>query len=333
MKHHRPKPLHKRRRHADEAHAPADAHEAPPTVDVALLRNAGAPEAQRAAAIAAMQRAAGNTAVEGALAQRMGAPAERELPALQEIGAAEVHLAGVAVPQAPPTGLGAVSARGNEVTGGFGMAAGWTGVKSVDAFTAPAFRATDVPIRKGNTTDFYVDVQPTSAQDATHESFYVAPGLHLLARAGSATQVIDGKTYTHYALVSPEMSALIREGEQEHLSDALQAYILTYDLVAKKINELARRRIGPARDPQQAMDMARDALSRLLPAPLGSEPLGWYTMLRQLLRVTKERDNQGWHSFGFGPSRRRGNKIIWPFVRGRTSKIGEVASEDLVKYP
>lgn len=67
MKHHRPKPQRKRRPHSDGAHAPAEAHEAAPAPSVALLRDAGAPEAQRAAAIAGMQRAAGNAAVERAL--------------------------------------------------------------------------------------------------------------------------------------------------------------------------------------------------------------------------------------------------------------------------
>lgn len=69
MKYHRPKPHHKCRRPTDESHQPTEANEAVTAPSVATLRNVGAPEAQRAAAIAGMQRAAGNAAVERILSK------------------------------------------------------------------------------------------------------------------------------------------------------------------------------------------------------------------------------------------------------------------------
>ncbi|MBK6404615.1 MAG: hypothetical protein IPF66_06020 [Holophagales bacterium] len=52
------------------------------------------------------------------------------------------------------------------------------------------------------------------------------------------TQQIGGRTVTHYWRVSPQMSALVRQGEEEHLADAARAFALTYQLVADAINAL-----------------------------------------------------------------------------------------------
>lgn len=68
---------HHKRRPLNEAHAPTEAHEAAAAPDVALLHDSAAPNVRRALAIAVMQRAAGNAAVERALAQRQTVPASR----------------------------------------------------------------------------------------------------------------------------------------------------------------------------------------------------------------------------------------------------------------
>jgi hypothetical protein len=80
MKTHRPTTQRKRHRPADETHAPAEAHEAVMSSSVALLRDTGAPQALRAVVIARAQRAVGNAAVEGALAQRMGGQLPEAMP-------------------------------------------------------------------------------------------------------------------------------------------------------------------------------------------------------------------------------------------------------------
>lgn len=340
MKHHRPTAQRKRRHAPDEAHAPAEAHEAAPSPSVALLRDAGAPQALRAESIAGAQRAAGNAAVERALVQRAGAPAEQDLPTMQAQGGkaqpggavADIHFAGVPVPQAPPGGANAIRERDQEP--GWGPAVGWTGLYTSAAFTPPALDTARSSVRKGFAVEHYAEVLPTTAQDVTHESFYVAPGDHLFpSRDGATTEKIRGGTYTRFLRVSGEMSALVRDGEQEHLSDAFQAYLLTFKLVADKINELAGQRFGPTPNPYQTEALAFAELGRRLPPALGSHHSDWVSMFDRLRRTTKLRDYRFWHSLDIGTRILHGRNVIYPLIKTATTKIGQVPSEELIKYP
>jgi hypothetical protein len=286
----------------------------------------------RAAAVRALQRHVGNAGV-ARLVQRAGATAERELQALQKPEATadtRVYFAGTPLRQNPPDGLSAIAAH---AAGGLGSTGGWTGVKNAPAFTPPELRTTNSFVRQGTTVQHFAEVLPTAAQDATHDSYYPGPGLHRYTLGGNATQQIGGVTYTHYAQIDAQMSDLIRRGEEEHLSDALQAYRMTYGLAAARINGLVGRRFGPASNPARADALAADELRRQLPPALGIDPAGWVRMLNQLLHLTHLRDTRGWHDISNGPSRRSGRRIIWPLMTTSTTRIGVVPSNQIVQYP
>ena len=146
------------------------------------------------------------------------------------------------------------------------------------------------------------------------------------------TQKIGGRLFVHYWRISPNMSALIRRGEEEHLADAQRAYDLTYRLIADTINALVGRRFGPARTPSDATNLAEAELARRLPRQLGTNPATWVAMLNRLLDLTKIRDTQGWHAVSADPPQTLGDRIIHPVATTQTTKIGRVPSSQIVNY-
>jgi hypothetical protein len=149
----------------------------------------------------------------------------------------------------------------------------------------------------------FATFQRTTSQDATHESFYPAPGLH--AKPAQA-----GRRANEFWEVTDDLSNLVREGEQEHLNDALRAYELTYKRVENEINRLVGRQFGPADSPAAATEMAVAELGRRLPAQLGTNPANWVTQLDRLLQMSKSRDTALWHSVETEAIRQEGNRVI-----------------------
>ncbi len=49
--------------------------------------------------------------------------------------------------------------------------------------------------------------------------------------------------------------------------------------------------------------------------------------------MTVNRDQKNWHAIDSGPSKIEGEKIIWPLSTSGATKIGEVGSKQVVKYP
>src|SRR5262245_52658629 len=143
-----------------------------------------------------------------------------------------VARAGTPESRAAASGMADILRRGGP--GSLGPSGGLTLIKSAAAFTAPRFVTTNQVQRSGSSVEHYAVVQRTTSSDATHESFYPGSGDH--QRPGM-TQVIGGRTYNHYWRVSQQVSDLIRQGEQEHLADALRAYELTYKLVEDRSEE------------------------------------------------------------------------------------------------
>jgi hypothetical protein len=240
-----------------------------------------------------------------------------------------VCLAGAPAVRTAPNGLADIMRRGGRGHN-LGVSGGLTLTKNSAAFTPPRLDTTMRSVRTGTRVEHYARVQRTTSHDATHDCFYPGPGDHL--RPGM-TQQIGGRTYNHYWRVSPQVSTLLRRGEQEHLDDALRAYQLTYQLIENTINALAAgREFGPATTPFEATRLAQAELARRLPAQLGTNPANWVRVLDRLLTQTRTRDTNGWHALDIDPPQTIGNRIIHPVVTTSTTRIGQVPSSRVVNY-
>jgi len=256
------------------------------------------------------------------------------LAAIQALAATSSRIRSLVVaragtPESRPaaSGMADILRRGGQ--GSLGASGGLTLIKSAAAFTAPRFVTTNQVQRSGSSVEHYAVVQRTTSSDAAHESFYPAPGDH--QRPGM-TQVIGGRTYNHYWRISQQVSDLIRQGEEEHLADALRAYQITYKLVEDEINGLVGQRFGPARTPSDAERLAEAALARRLPMQLGTSPATWVQMLDRLLGQTKTRDTRGWHALSTDPPVTVKDMIVHPVSTTPTTQIGRVPSSQVVNY-
>jgi hypothetical protein len=236
-------------------------------------------------------------------------------------------LAGAASVQPAPNGLGTIVRKGGSAS--LGATGGLTLIKDAGAFTAPSFITRTSAVRQGSTVRHYAEVQRTTSSDVTHECYYPGPGDHV--RPGM-TQQIGGQVYTHHWRISQQISTLIRRGEEEHLADAEQAYKLTYKLIADTINSMAGQRFGPAPTPREAERLAEAELAKRLPRQLGTDPRNWVAMLNRLLTQTTERDRSGWHAVSIDPPLTEGDKIVHPVVTTATTRIGQVAASQVVRY-
>ncbi len=297
----------------------------------------------RQARVIAAQRTVGNAAVTRLLeaeraertvgAERTAAPALATGPAstagpepasLTELhqrarstAGASIAAAGVPVAVAPPDGAHEVASHS---TGGTLM--GYTGIQGANAFTAPSLVTRYNGQIDGTERRFYGEVEPTTATDATHECYYLAAGDHhsLVPR--------------DYWRVSPEISRLLRAGEQEHLDDARHAYDLTYGLIARRINALAGQKFGPAETPAAAEALAEAQVRRYLPDELGTDPLTWFNTLNEMLRMSRRRDARGWHFLEATGVPSDGSHDTFRPVRPTTrTRIGQVPSAEVVTYP
>lgn len=238
-----------------------------------------------------------------------------------------ILFAGTPTAKSAPGGMGDIIQRSGQSS--LGVSGGLTLIKSAAAFTAPSFVTRNDHRRIGNRVEHYACVERTSAQDATHESYYPAPGDHL--RPGM-TQQIGGRTYNHHWRISPQVSQLIRQGEQEHLDDASRAYELTYKRIENEINALAGQRFGPASTPGQAALLAEQSLSARLPRELGTDPAQWVRVLDRLLTLSRTRDANGWHGLAIDPPVTDGTRIIHPVSTAPATRIGSVPSNQVVNF-
>jgi len=153
------------------------------------------------------------------------------------------------------------------------------------------------------------------------------------------TQRIGGRVYNHYWRISQQVSALIRQGEEEHLADAERAYNLTYKLIADTINATAGQRFGPAPTPREVERLAEAELAKRLPSQLGTDPRTWVAMLNRLLgarrlrRHTCGRNGDSQHVSCYSPGRTVGRRdrprigAVCPFVR-LVSGVGDHITGD-----
>lgn len=287
------------------------------------------------AALLQCQRTHGN-----AFVQRMLRP-DRDTPraaSLSDVAAGarsaaadpgvDVALAGVTQHKDPPDGMAFIAAQGTTVMLA-ASPAGYTGIKHAAAFTVPSLVTRNTVEMEGFARRHFAEVEPTTAADATHDSFYLGAGDH-----DNGTSTGGGTTtYRYFTRVSPQISDLIRRGEQEHLDDAQRAFDLSYGLAAREINALVGRRFGPASTPSAAEALARTELASRLPAALGTDPAAWVRALDAMLAMSSQRDRRGLHDIEPGPSIRRGNTFYKPLrVTGQTA-IGQIPSDQIVNYP
>jgi hypothetical protein len=235
--------------------------------------------------------------------------------------------AGTPLKKDPPGGMNFIANQSGPIGLG-GKPAGYTAVKSAAAFTAPSFVTRTTAEKDGYKRRYFAVVEPTTATDVTHPSFYPAPGIH-----DNAVSVQKEGTYRYYWKISDKMSELIRNGEQEHLNDAQRAYDLTYALIADAINAMVGQRFGPAESPDAADKLAEADLRRRLPAALGIDPLNWFNVLDAMLEMTTRRDRQHLHDVVPGKAPERNKTFTFPLETTEQTSIDQVPSDQIVNYP
>jgi hypothetical protein len=240
---------------------------------------------------------------------------------------ATLAYAGVPLKQDPPGGMQFIANQSGPIGLG-GKPAGYTAIKSAAAFTAPSFVTKMSAEKDGYKRRYFVEVQPTSATDVTHPSYYPAPGTH----DNAVSEQKDG-TYTYYWKISQKISELIRIGEQEHLNDAQRAFDLTYGLIAKTINAMVGERFGPAETPQAAEQLAEAELARRLPAALGTNQTTWFNVLEAMLDMTLKRDRQHLHDVVPGKAVERGKTLYIPLQTTDQTSIDQIGADQIVDYP
>jgi hypothetical protein len=266
----------------------------------------------------ALQRTAGNRAV-----QRLVATSQATIAA----AAARPGAALVDTPVAKPAPNGAAEIKKIESRAG--------GVTSMDPGQIPSLDL-EAPARGGDGT-YTAKVKPTTATPPAIESYYPAQGLHDLATTNAAG-------CRELLWVTDDMSALIKQGEQEHIDDYLWAYRLSYQAAAAAVAQAAAGAGGTGPTAGEAQDSARaqvrDALPSKLRPPDTDFQIQWMRTFGKLCGATYERDNLGWHSLSryyiHDPKELKklplptdGCNDVSAYVKG--GKIGEVSSEKKVR--
>jgi hypothetical protein len=292
----------------------------------AVLRLANCPLSARM--IGRLQATVGNAYVQRVIAQARAATlADVHTSALAARAQGnDVVLSGVPALKAAPGGLNSIRDKDEDGP------AGWTGVPNAAAFTAPTIDIRNSSANAGGKWQHFAEIQPTSSDDVQLEAYYAGPGDHA---SSPPTTKIGKKTYSVFTRISPEVSDLIRQGEQEHIDDAHRAFVLTYGRVADETNALAKdkNRFGPADTPAAADKLAWDALFARLPAALSGGLAQWPKVLDTLLKATKLRDTAGWHNIARGLSKFEGNKNIHLLYKDAKTSIGKHPSSEVVNLP
>lgn len=280
-----------------------------------------------------MQRSAGNRAVRQALAGPSPvSPGSMPITASPAAIAASAHSRPAAAVLGIPIGLDyeAISVmlrasrsapaqppagahRIRDERGGGSRAAGYT---SLPAPTPPALTIGDPERREGG---WAAPVRPTSVQPDTPVSLFPGPGVHDLGPGPTGQE--------RHIDVTPEMSNLIRQGEEEHLLDLEWARHLSYDRAAAAVNAVSASGSPVADSPAAARQRAAEAVRSELPAQLrwrdGDDYLGpWLRAYSRLAHVTIERDQSHWHdmtsAFVLDPAEKR--------------RLGVPVADELTRY-
>lgn len=289
--------------------------------------------ARRSTIAAQLQHAAGNRATRELLGSDGGADAGPLTPADAPAAAPARSITGVAsarpgllVAAADPeaTGIAAGASHASPASPPAGVqqirelplgahAAGYTSIPA----PAPPELATAQPERRGN--GWVARVRPTSVGSDAPVSLYPGDGLHDVAAGPTGQQ--------RHVDVSPDLSELIRKGEEEHLLDLEWIRHLTYDRAAAAVNAVAGGEPpivdSPAAAARAAADQVRQALPPQLRWPEGEDPFRrWAHAYGRLVHATVERDESGWHNVASAA-------ILDP---GEKRKLGVSEQDEVLRY-
>jgi hypothetical protein len=229
--------------------------------------------------------------------------------------------AGTPLKKAAPTGVLEILRMRKQ--GSVKAALGLTPIKNSAAFTAPSIKTTPSNQRVGHQVQHFATFVHTTSQDATHDSYYPAPGIHQKPPQDGPNEFWE---------ITEELSELVCEGEQEHLNDARRAYEITYKCIENEINRLVGKRFGPASTPGDAIDLAVAELGQRLPKQLGTDPKNWVATLDRLLLMTTKRDTNLWHSIETEEFHQDGNKRIERLRPATFFQVGVVPSSHVVHF-
>ncbi|WP_163542013.1 hypothetical protein [Occultella kanbiaonis] len=158
-----------------------------------------------------------------------------------------------------------------------------------------------IPSSDGATEYFIAKAQ--NAEEGTHDSFYLAPQERRthqdpLGWDDRPTGRGKGRVYIE---VTPAISSLARDGEQEHCDDYAHAYKVSLGALDSLIDdEIDGKKVaGPERD--TALKRARRLVDMTMEAAnlgwMGWKQSGWLAGYQALARKTADRDTNGWHTF------------------------------------
>lgn len=175
---------------------------------------------------------------------------------------------------------------------------------------------------------YYAKVRATESTEPPHRARYVAAkryhvysfdplGLLPGVERRAAARVWRGRDIPDeidvYVEVTSSDSDKCKAGEQEHLDDFHQAYLLSYAEIAEKINVLnGKGQLGPFKSEHEAKQSVTWELMKRLPKELHHAPKDWPKLLGILLTASMWRDFMGWHDVEFvvGDIDERGSCVI-----------------------
>ncbi len=210
---------------------------------------------------------------------------------------------------------------------------GLTLIPNAVAFQQPAFQVTVSAAKTGSHSRSYsAKVEPTSAPDVEHESFYPLEGHHRIR--------VDPGNRPAYGWVSDVKSKVIHDGEDEHLKDAALAHRMSYGCVANEVNALAQQTASNPftsdKSMAEAQEQANQALAARLPSAFGKStaekihPSTWMNLLDGLLKKTQERDVKGWHYMVEEYTEKKHKGLdVYEIVE---SQFADIPGERVVKY-
>jgi hypothetical protein len=124
--------------------------------------------------------------------------------------------------------------------------------------------------------------------------------------------------------ITPQISTLIQQGEQEHCDDVTRAFNLTLVPCTTEVNKFAGQKL-----PGQTEDECYKALV----AKLGFDPIDCTLEFTRLAGKTGDRDTQGFHDFDPVVISQDCTKIVAGNKKSATNKIGDASVAPAVFIP
>jgi len=184
---------------------------------------------------------------------------------------------------------------------------------------------------------FVARIKPTTTHDALHEAVATTPGFFEDQPVEAEILKKGGPGYRYYLEVTEAISALVFQGEQEHLDDCLLAYERVCAAAGDAINVIAAKPDGfSAASEAEARSNLDAALVEALPAELRRLPrdTGTYWNFVQAVfgKTMDYRDKRGHHTMArkFQFKDKKTKQLVSEAVPSSTVSIGQLASDVVV---